>query len=172
MRYYECQCSSCAAAVSHSHSPQNRLCVFQFPPIPSSPFSVTLCSSESISVTSGHIWTILRLWETWAHLISHLDSSTIRSQALCLSCSRSPDTPTETHIWKHTHPWFPCEHSVWCSVNELETQLPWESSQEATLYVYVSFRDGERQREREEFTHFPSCAQYIINAYSVQSTDC
>lgn len=103
MRYYECQCSSCAAAFSHSHSPQIRLCVFQFPPIPSSPFSLTLCSSESISVTSGHIWTILRLWETWAHLISHLDSSTIRSQALCLSCSRSPDTQTETHIWKHTH---------------------------------------------------------------------
>lgn len=35
----------------------------------------------------------------WMCLISHLDLSTIRSRALCLSCSRSLDT----HIWKHVH---------------------------------------------------------------------
>ena len=123
-----------------------KLSVSLFLPFPTSPFSF---NTLFLSIHLLHCWTYLNYYAAqgwWMYLISHLNSSGLK---LFVYFARAVLTRSRKHVQKHTHSIPPC------TLNGLETYLPWEASQEATRYLNVSKRRRKRGILGESTQTFP-----------------
>lgn len=146
----------CAPVTSypHSHSPQNCLrCSF---PSFTQPI-VFFCHSVSLDPSPCFYLDRSAPLGWWMCLISHLDLSSIRSQTLCLSCSRSLDT-TRKRTCENTHSIPVCTLclmlSLWTGDLASMGNIPWGD----TGCVCVFERQSEEEIVRE-CTHRPSALQ-------------